>query len=116
ITIDRKERMNSLDVETAQDLRKAGLACARDEAVRAVVIRGLPGVFCTGADLKYIRAGGDDQDLGYLTPAARPVPRGPGAIFKQILEYIHSTISEMRRAPKPFICAVDGVAAAGGLG
>ena len=41
---------------------------------------------------------------------------GAGAIFKQILEYIHSTISEIRRAPKPFIAAVDGIAAAGGFG
>ncbi|HKK27206.1 MAG TPA: enoyl-CoA hydratase-related protein, partial [Gemmatimonadota bacterium] len=34
----------------------------------------------------------------------------------EILEYIHSTISEIKRAPKPFIAAVDGVAAAGGFG
>jgi len=39
-----------------------------------------------------------------------------GAAFKEILEYIHSTISEIRRAPKPFIAAVDGIAAAGGFG
>jgi len=37
-------------------------------------------------------------------------------VFKQILEYIHSAISEIRRAPKPFIAAVDGMAAAGGFG
>jgi 2-(1,2-epoxy-1,2-dihydrophenyl)acetyl-CoA isomerase len=41
---------------------------------------------------------------------------GYGAVFKQILEYIHSTISEIKRAPKPFVAAVDGVAAAGGFG
>jgi 2-(1,2-epoxy-1,2-dihydrophenyl)acetyl-CoA isomerase len=41
---------------------------------------------------------------------------GYGEIFKQIVEYIHSTISEIRRAPKPFIAAVDGMAAAGGFG
>jgi len=41
---------------------------------------------------------------------------GYGEGFKQILEYIHSTISEVRRAPKPFIAAVDGIAAAGGFG
>jgi 2-(1,2-epoxy-1,2-dihydrophenyl)acetyl-CoA isomerase len=116
ITIDRRERFNSLDVETAQDFRKAGLQCARDEDVRAVVIRGDGGVFCSGADLKYIRAGGDAAALGYLAPDARPATRGYGAIFKQILEYIHSTISEVRRAPKPFIAAVDGAAAAGGFG
>lgn len=116
ITIDRKERFNSLDVETARDLRKAGLAMSRDDSVRCVVLRGIPGIFCSGADLKYIRAGGDRADLGYMQPKAREIGKGYGEIFKQILEYIHSTISEIRRAPKPFIAAVDGVAAAGGLG
>ncbi|HEV8433629.1 MAG TPA: enoyl-CoA hydratase-related protein [Thermoanaerobaculia bacterium] len=115
ITIDRKERFNSLDVETARDLRKAGLSLARDEQVRAVILRGIPNVFCSGADLKYIRAGGDAEDLSYLTAKPRN-PETYGSIFKQILEYIHSTISEIRRAPKPFIAAVDGIAAAGGFG
>jgi 2-(1,2-epoxy-1,2-dihydrophenyl)acetyl-CoA isomerase len=116
ITIDRRERFNSLDVETAQDFRKAGLRYARDEGIRAVVIRGTGGIFCSGADLKYIRTGGDRSELAYLSPAAREVPSGYGEVFKQILEYIHSAISEIKRAPKPFIAAVDGVAAAGGFG
>ncbi len=116
ITIDRKERFNSLDVDTARDLRKAGLQMARDDQARAVILRGIPGIFCSGADLKYIRSGGDRQDLGYLQPSSREAGPGYGEIFKQILEYIHSTISEIRRAPKPFIAAVDGVAAAGGFG
>ncbi len=118
ITIDRPQRFNSLDVETARDLRKAGLQLARDGAVRAVILHGTNGVFCSGADLKYIRSGGDDEDLGYMLPrAASREPRAAyGDVFKQILEYIHSTISEIRRAPKPFIAAVDGIAAAGGFG
>jgi 2-(1,2-epoxy-1,2-dihydrophenyl)acetyl-CoA isomerase len=116
ITIDRRSRFNSLDVDTARDLRKAGLQCARDAAVRAVILRGEGGVFCSGADLKYIRDGGGAGDLAYLSPGARPADEGYGAVFKQILEYIHSTISEIRRAPKPFIAEVDGMAAAGGLG
>ena len=106
----------------AQDFRRAGLQCARDQQVRAVVIRGVPGVFCSGADLKFIRDGGDTGDLAYLTHQ-RPAPADErrarvsyGDVFKQILEYIHSTISEIRRAPKPFIAAVDGIAAAGGFG
>lgn len=115
LTIDRPERFNSLDVETARDLRKAGLELARDPAVRAVVLRGAGGVFCSGADLKYIRAGGEAADLAYLQ-GSRPTPGGYGEVFKQILEYIHSTISEIKRAPKPFLAAVDGVAAAGGFG
>jgi 2-(1,2-epoxy-1,2-dihydrophenyl)acetyl-CoA isomerase len=116
ITIDRPERFNSLDVRTAQDLRRVGLAMARDAAVRVVVIAGVNGVFCSGADLKYIRGGGEAADLAYLTPDARETPPGYGERFKQILEYLHSTIAEIRRAPKPFIAAVDGIAAAGGFG
>ncbi|MDH3200236.1 MAG: enoyl-CoA hydratase-related protein [Myxococcales bacterium] len=116
LTIARRERLNSLDVETAQDFRKAGLRLARDKEVRSVLICGEGGVFCSGADLKYIRDGGDDTDLGYLQPSTCQPTEGYGEIFKQILEYIHSTISEIRRAPKPFIAAVDGPAAAGGFG
>ncbi len=115
LTIDRPERFNSLDVETARDFRKAGLLLARDTDVRAVILRGVPGIFCSGADLKYIRAGGERADLGYLQ-GARPATPGYGEVFKQILEYIHSAISEIKRAPKPFVAAVDGVAAAGGFG
>ena len=116
LVIDRPKRFNSLDVSTARDLRRAGLQLARDPAALVVVLRGTQGVFCSGADLKYIRDGGDPAELAYLTPGARPVPPGPGEIFKQILEYLHATISEIRRAPKPFIAAVDGACAAGGLG
>jgi 2-(1,2-epoxy-1,2-dihydrophenyl)acetyl-CoA isomerase len=116
LTIDRPERFNSFDVETARDFRRAGLQLARDEAVRAVIVRGVPRIFCSGADLKYIRSGGDADGLGYLSPQTREVPVGYGEVFKQILEYLHSTISEIRRAPKPFLAAVDGIAAAGGLG
>jgi 2-(1,2-epoxy-1,2-dihydrophenyl)acetyl-CoA isomerase len=115
ITIARRERFNSLDVATAQELRRVGLQCARDREVRAVILRGEGGVFCSGADLKYIRAGGNAADLGYLQDG-RPERPGYGPIFQQILEYIHSTISEVKRAPKAFVAAVDGVAAAGGFG
>jgi 2-(1,2-epoxy-1,2-dihydrophenyl)acetyl-CoA isomerase len=117
LVMDRPDRFNSMDVKMAQDLRAAGLKLARDESVRAVVFRGTGGkAFCAGADLKYIRAGGVHEDLDYLAPLARPATSGFGAIFKQILEYLHSTISEIRRSPKPWVAAVDGVAAAGGLG
>jgi len=116
IVIDRPERRNALDVRAARDLRRVALALARDPAVRVLVLRGAGGAFCSGADLRYVRSGGDGADLSYLSPDARPVPAGPGEIMRQILEYLHSTISELRRAPKPVVAAVDGVAAAGGFG
>jgi 2-(1,2-epoxy-1,2-dihydrophenyl)acetyl-CoA isomerase len=105
-----------MDVETARDFRKAGLQLARDESIGCVVITGAGGVFCSGADLKYIRGGGDTADFGYLHPEGAGPAATFGESFKQILEYLHSTISEIKRAPKPFIAAVDGMAAAGGFG
>jgi len=116
ITIDRPERFNSMDVETARDFRKAGLGCARDDDVRCVVVRGTGGIFCSGADLKYVRARGEQSDFDYLQPEGVAPEKGFGQSFKGILEYLHSTISEIKRAPKPFVAAVDGVAAAGGFG
>jgi 2-(1,2-epoxy-1,2-dihydrophenyl)acetyl-CoA isomerase len=116
ITIARRERFNSMDVSTAQEFRKAGLQFARAEDVRCVVITGEGGVFCSGADLKYIRDHGAQADLAYLHPEPGAPEPGFGETFKQILEYLHSAISEIKRAPKPFIAAVDGMAAAGGFG
>lgn len=116
LEIHRPERFNAMDVETARAFRQAGLGLARDDEVRCVVIRGTDGIFCSGADLKYVRDRGDEGDFGYLVPDGVGPDKGYGESFKQILEYIHSTISEIKRAPKPFVAAVDGVAAAGGFG
>jgi 2-(1,2-epoxy-1,2-dihydrophenyl)acetyl-CoA isomerase len=116
LRLHRPERHNALDPSTAHDFRTAALRLARDESVRAVVIRGVPGVFCSGADLRYVREGGADDDRAYLRPPAGHEPAGFGPAFRQILEYLHSAISEIRRAPKPFVASVDGVAAAGGFG
>jgi 2-(1,2-epoxy-1,2-dihydrophenyl)acetyl-CoA isomerase len=116
ITIARRDRFNSMDVATARDFRKAGLGFARGEEIRCVVVRGEGGVFCSGADLKYVREKGDADDFGYLLPEGAGEGPSYGQSLKQILEYIHSTISEIKRAPKPFIAAVEGIAAAGGFG
>jgi 2-(1,2-epoxy-1,2-dihydrophenyl)acetyl-CoA isomerase len=116
ITLARPERFNGLDVKMARDLRKAALGYARDDAIRCVILAGGEKAFCSGADLKYVRQWGVEEDLSYLQPDRRDIKASHGACFKEILEYIHSTISEIRRAPKPFIAAVKGVAAAGGFG
>jgi 2-(1,2-epoxy-1,2-dihydrophenyl)acetyl-CoA isomerase len=116
IRLDRSERFNAMDVSMARDFRKAALGFARDDGLGAVVLCGAPGVFCSGADLRYVRVGGEAEDLAYLRPEGRGEAAGYGSAFKQILEYLHSAISEIRRAPRPFLAAVDGVAAAGGFG
>jgi 2-(1,2-epoxy-1,2-dihydrophenyl)acetyl-CoA isomerase len=116
ITIARRQRFNAMDVTTAREFRAAGLRMARDRSVRCVIVTGEGGVFCSGADLKYVRDRGIGEDFGYLQPEPEEPRQSYGESFKQILEYLHSAISEIRRAPKPFVAAVDGIAAAGGLG
>lgn len=116
LTMNRRERFNAMDPAMARDFRRAGLRLARDREVRAVVLRGTDGVFSSGADLKYIRAEGDVDDFAYLKPDGAVPQAGFGEWFKEILEYIHATIGEIRRSPKPWIAAIDGIAAAGGLG
>jgi 2-(1,2-epoxy-1,2-dihydrophenyl)acetyl-CoA isomerase len=116
ITINRPTRFNAMDVDTAQKFRKAGIRMARDPEVRCVVVRGTGKVFCSGADLKYIRERGSQHDFGYLRPPGTEAKPGYGDAFKEILEYIHATISEIKRSAKPWIAAVNGVAAAGGFG
>jgi 2-(1,2-epoxy-1,2-dihydrophenyl)acetyl-CoA isomerase len=116
IVMDRPERFNALDVPMARDLRKAALHLARDRGIRCVVLAGTDRVFCSGADLKYVREREHAEDFSYLQPEGQAEEGGYGRSFKEILEYLHSTISEIRRAPKPFIAAVKGIAAAGGFG
>ncbi len=116
IFMDRPERFNALDVQMARDLRKAALQLARDTSIRCVVLAGTDRVFCSGADLKYVREREHAEDFSYLLPEGYAGDGGYGRSFKEILEYLHSTISEIRRAPKPFVAAVKGIAAAGGFG
>jgi 2-(1,2-epoxy-1,2-dihydrophenyl)acetyl-CoA isomerase len=121
LTIARPGRFNSMDVATARDFRRAALQLARDDSVRCVIIRGMGKVFCSGADLKSIRAHADTPDFSYLRSGTQVLEPDTardtfGEEFKEILEYLHSAISEIKRSPKPFIAAVNGVAAAGGFG
>ncbi len=107
ITINRPHRLNAFDLETALDFRRAGLQLSRDDDGTC---RGAAGT--TRRVLQ--RRGLEYCDGGDAATATRRVGRADS--IKQILEYLHSTISEIRRAPKPFIAAVDGIAAAGGFG
>jgi enoyl-CoA hydratase/carnithine racemase len=85
--------MNALDIELVGALGDA-LARARDEeAVRAVLVTGEGGSFCSGADLKEALATlGQGASLG---ERVRP--------FQEIVKIIAST-------PKPVVAAVDGAA------
>lgn len=93
LRMNRPASMNALDAELVSALG-AGIARASADAnVRAIVLTGEGGAFCSGADLK--------EALGQL---AR------GIALESLLEAFQASIRAIASAPQPVIAAVDGAA------
>ena len=103
ITIDRPEKMNSLDFEANDELSEIWQQVAEDASINAVLITGAGDQsFCAGADLK-------TYTMAYATtPAPEFRTRftdGPG--FGGITRNLHFN--------KPIVAAINGYAISGGL-
>ena len=93
ITIDRPERRNAVDADTAQELRDAFDAFEADDAAQVAVLTGAGGHFCAGFDLKAFAEVGGDYD---------PLGEGPMGPTRRLLA-------------KPVLAAIEGYAVAGGM-
>ena len=99
VTLDRPERKNPLTFESYAELRDYFRALNDDPGIRAVVLTGAGGNFCSGGDVREI--------IGPLTQ------RTP----EQLLEFTQMTgdlVKAMRACPQPILAAVDGVCAGAG--
>ena len=97
IRLNRPEKRNAVDGETAAQLRFAFERFEADDALRVAILTGNGGHFCAGADLTALN---DPAARNELDPAGgRNAPMGP---------------TRMALA-KPLIAAVNGYAVAGGL-
>jgi enoyl-CoA hydratase/carnithine racemase len=99
ITLNRPERKNPLTFDSYAELRDLFRELGRETGVKAVVITGEGGNFCSGGDVHEI--------IGPLTKMGMP----------GLLEFTRMTgdvVKAMRHCPQPVIAAVDGVCAGAG--
>ena len=100
VTLNRPDSGNALNLQMAMDLLAAAMTCARNTAVRAVVLTGAGGHFCFGGDLRAMAsrdAAGDDY-------------------IRELTTYLHAAISHFVRMDAPVLAAVNGTAAGAGVG
>ena len=100
LTINRPERRNAVDPETADRLLEGYERFVADDQARVLVLTGDEQAFCAGADLKSVTEAVTDETLAKQWLADRP--NGP-------LGFTRLT------SPKPTIAAISGYALAGGL-
>ena len=99
ITLDRRAKKNPLTFEAYAELRDLFRALVHANDVRAVVVAGAGGNFCSGGDVHEI--------IGPLTKMQPP----------QLLEFTRMTgdvVKAMRACPQPIVAAVEGVCAGAG--
>ncbi|HEX4388367.1 MAG TPA: enoyl-CoA hydratase/isomerase family protein [Steroidobacteraceae bacterium] len=100
VTLNRPDSANTLNLQMAMDLLAAALACARNAAVRAVVLTGAGRNFCFGGDLRAMASretSGDDY-------------------IRELTTYLHAAIAHFVRMDSPVLAAVNGTAAGAGVG
>jgi enoyl-CoA hydratase/carnithine racemase len=99
VTLSRPERKNPLTFDSYAELRDFFANLKNEKEVKAIVVTGGGGNFCSGGDVHEI--------IGPLTKMAMP----------QLLEFTRMTgdlVKAMRHCPQPVIAAVEGVCAGAG--
>ena len=99
ITLNRPERKNPLSFESYAELRDLFVALRHAHDVRAIVIAGAGGNFCSGGDVHEI--------IGPLIDLPAP----------ELLMFTRMTgdlVKAMRHCPQTIVAAVDGVCAGAG--
>lgn len=103
ITFNRPEKRNAMNDTLVQEMRDVFAAIKDNRSVRAVVMRGAEGNFCSGGDIS-----------GMNTRSA------PGADAKSVMWKFNRSfgrmITEVNAAPQVVICCLEGAVLGGGFG
>ncbi|MFL1462096.1 enoyl-CoA hydratase family protein [Roseococcus sp. DSY-14] len=99
LTLDRPERKNPLTFDSYAELVGIFRAAAAEDAIRAFVVTGAGGNFCSGGDVHEI-----------IGPLLERDTKG----LMRFTQMTGDLVKAMRACPQPIIAAVDGVAAGAG--
>jgi enoyl-CoA hydratase/carnithine racemase len=99
ITLNRPDKKNPLTFDSYAELRDLFLALPRASDVRAVVLTGDGGNFCSGGDVFEI---------------IEPLTQLPAPELLRFTRMTGDLVKAVKRAPQPVIAAVDGVCAGAG--
>lgn len=94
----RPERLNALDVPTAEAFRDAVAAALDDPAARVLLVSSEGRAFMAGGDL-----------------AAMRDPRTRGEVVPRIIGPIHDALKQLEAGDLPVVCAAQGAVAGAGL-
>jgi len=103
VTLDRPERKNPLTFESYRELTDHFVALREARGVRAVVLTGAGGNFCSGGDVHDI--------IGPLVAMKRA---GDDAGLLAFTRMTGDLVKAMRACPQPIVAAVDGACAGAG--
>jgi len=103
ITLDRPERKNPLTFESYAELRDTFRELVYADSVKAVVLAGSGGNFCSGGDVHEI-----------IGPLVAMQERGEIGGLLDFTRMTGDLVKAMRACPQPIVAAVDGVCAGAG--
>ena len=103
ITLNRPERKNPLTFESYAELRDLFRDLSYATDVKAVVVRGAGGNFCSGGDVNEI-----------IGPLVRMQEADDMAGLLAFTRMTGDLVKAMRHCPQPIIAAVDGICAGAG--
>jgi len=99
LRLNRPDNLNSWNLQMREEMRDAVRGLVEDDELRVLIVTGTGRAFSAGED---VRGMGDLSSVG---------PKG----FRRRVRMIHNVFDEIEQMEVPVICAINGVAAGGGL-
>lgn len=105
ITLNRPEARNAMSLQMTQELRAVFTAIADSDSLRAVVLRGAGGHFCSGGDIKDMAGA-----------RMRAMESGNDEAYAELNRAFGHLITQVNHAPQVVIAVLEGAVMGGGFG